>query len=131
MQRILDSSELIAHWRQCRTKFRRPHSRRQIEGWAQALIRLHQTNAIVTPVQVEFLSGFTNRDEMQAAQVFLDCFACIDEGEIPAKDWEETLRRCKRIPRDGKPRQLGDCLIRAIAARLNYEVQTLDAGFPK
>jgi hypothetical protein len=34
------------------------------------------------------------------------------------------------VPRNGKPRQLGDCLIRAIAARLKYDVQTVDGSFP-
>jgi predicted nucleic acid-binding protein len=36
----------------------------------------------------------------------------------------------RRVPPDGSRRQMGDCLIRAIADRLNAEVLTRDAGFP-
>ena len=52
-------------------------------------------------------------------------------GNVTTADWQEAIRIARRVPRNRKPRQLGDCLIRAIANRLRYKVETLDADFPK
>jgi predicted nucleic acid-binding protein len=68
----------------------------------------------------------TNQETLQLTQAFLSEFRVIDAGTIPRSDWESATRRAKRIPRDGKPRQLGDCLIRAIAERLHYDLETFD-----
>jgi predicted nucleic acid-binding protein len=127
---ILDSSKLIGHWRRRYSHRRRPLTPVLITAWATELIELNRTNAIVTPVAVEFLGGFTNRDELHWGEMFLDHFQCIDKQEIPEEDWDNTRRLARRVPRTGKRRQLGDCLIRAIADRLRYQVLTDDQGFP-
>jgi predicted nucleic acid-binding protein len=49
---------------------------------------------------------------------------------ILPEDWQEAIRIASRVPRSPAPRQLGDCLIRAIAHRLKYEVFTSDMNFP-
>lgn len=48
------------------------------------------------------------------------------------EDWKKARQIAERVPRNGKPRQLGDCLIRAIAARLKYyDMQTADDSFSR
>ena len=92
---------------------------------------MHQAKAIVTPIHVEFVAGTRDSSEQELAEAYLAQFDNIDGGKIPKQDWDETLRIAKRIPQNGKPRQLGDCLIRAIANRLKHSVVTPDTGFPK
>ncbi len=92
---------------------------------------MHQAKAIVTPIYVEFLVGTRDSSEQRLAEAYLAQFDNIDGGNIPKEDWDETLRIARRIPPTGKPRQLGDCLIRAIANRLKHTVITPDTGFPK
>ena len=95
------------------------------------LIKIHGTSAVATPVVVEFIAGISNSEQMRLALAFLDQFHAIDETQIPKSDWEDTLRIARRIPKDRKRRHLGDCLIRSIANRLNYDVFTIDKGFPR
>lgn len=49
--------------------------------------------------------------------------------KILSQDLDQARRVAERIPRDGKRRQLGDCLIGAMALHLNYDVVTLDRRF--
>lgn len=130
-RRILDSSILVAYWchrhGQASSKSKIVHAKQ----WAKELIDLYGTNAIVTPVAVEFLSGFCDRQQMEAGQAFLAEFRCIDEQRIPEEDWKRARQLAERIPRSRRRRHLGDCLIRAIADRLGYEVHTSDTGFPR
>jgi hypothetical protein len=128
---IFDTSTLISHWNQCKSKTRGTtitlaHAR----VWGQNLIALRRINAIVTPVVIEFVAGITHKSEMEMARAFLDQFQNIDNGSILAEDWREARRIAERIPRDSKPRHLGDCLVRAIANRLRHDVDTLDNSFP-
>jgi predicted nucleic acid-binding protein len=127
---ILDSSILIDHWCRCHAAARRPIRVQDVRKWAADLITLRRTAAIVTPVYVEMIAGVSSREELKLTRAFLAEFECIDEGRIPEEDWDETIRVAQRVPRDGRPRQLGDCLIRAIANRLRYQVFTQDSGFP-
>jgi predicted nucleic acid-binding protein len=60
---------------------------------------------------------------------FLKPFKVVDEGRIVRQDWDEAERIAKRVHRTGRPRKLGDCLIMAIAQRLNCDVVTADADF--
>jgi len=46
------------------------------------------------------------------------------------QDWEEAVRLAQRVSRVPVPRDLGDCLIRAIADRLRFQVFSLDESFP-
>lgn len=130
-KQVLDTSILIAHWHTCRTAARGMITPAVVRWWAESLIRLRETDAIVTPVYVEMLAGVTSAEECRLTRAFLEKFHRIDGGRIPEEDWAEAIRLAQRVPRNAKPRQLGDCLIRAIADRLNYAVFTLDSSFPR
>jgi predicted nucleic acid-binding protein len=95
------------------------------------MIELEGTRAIVTPVRIEFICGAQSSTELELYEFFLEAFDVIDEGRILQDDWKEALRIARRVPRSGRKRQLGDCLIAAIARRLNWEVMTDEIGFPK
>ena len=130
LKRILDTCVLLAYWKR-RTAASDSPTVADVERWAQELAEIHQGNAIVTPVYVEFIAGTRDSSEQHLAEAFLAQFEILDKGEISRQDWDETRRIAKRIPPRGKPRQLGDCLIRAIANRLKHEVVTADTGFPR
>jgi predicted nucleic acid-binding protein len=85
---------------------------------------------LVTPVVIEFLAGVRGRHELELADKFLSEFAVLDDGNVVPSDWQEARRLARRVPQDGTRRQLGDCLIRAIANRLRADVLTLDEDFP-
>jgi len=128
---ILDTSILITFW----NKQRGDRSWDQIDAtdvqaWAEKLTSLRRSKRIVTPVYIEFIAGVTNGREMELAREYLAAFDIIDEGHILDEDWKHARRLASRIPRDRKPRQLGDCLVRAIADRLRLDVDTLDSSFP-
>ena len=128
---ILDTSVLIRWWRQRRRG--RPLAdidRNEISRWAKQLAEVYQTDAIVTPIYIEMIAGTNDRRELSFTQIFLACFQCVDKQRMLPDDWAEAIRLAARIPRQFRPRDLGDCLIRAIANRLNYDVKTLDGGFP-
>jgi predicted nucleic acid-binding protein len=78
-----------------------------------------------------FIAGIQSSSEMELARSYLAEFEIVDEGRILEEDWEHAKRLAARVPRDGKPRQLGDCLIRAIAIRLKCEVRSLDTRFQR
>lgn len=131
-RRLLDTQVLISFWHRERRRTPPPHNPEDVEAWARKVISAHDTNAIATPVFLEFIAGVTSAEEMRLALSFLAPFKIIDEGNIPKADWEEAERIAKRVSRNTKRRQLGDCLIRAIANRLKYEVApTGDKGFPR
>jgi predicted nucleic acid-binding protein len=98
--------------------------------WATKLIRTYSTDVIVTPVYLEFVAGTKSAAELRTARAYLGALRILDKGKILDRDWVEARRLAERIPRDGKPRQLGDCLIKAIANRFGYEVFSSDQGFP-
>lgn len=129
--RILDTSELIHNWHRCRRRTSRSEAREAAQEWARELIGLHDSSDIVTPVFIEFIAGVRSKGELDLARAYLAEFEIIDEGRILEEDWEHAKRLAARIPRDGKPRQLGDCLILAIAIRLNCDVRSLDKGFKR
>jgi predicted nucleic acid-binding protein len=91
----------------------------------------YKTNAILTPIYGEFMAGVTNREQLQLSRWYLAQFEVLDRGRILSEDWRAAIRMAERIPRNGKPRQLTDCLIRAIANRLRRRVVTRDVDFPK
>ncbi len=130
-KRILDACILITYWKHQDKRLPRSSTPNDARGWAEKLIQLYDTNAIVTPVYVEFIVGVTSTREMQLSQAYLDRFTIVDKGNISKQDWEETKRLAQRVPADGKRRQLGDCLIRAIANRLGYDVSTMDKRFAR
>lgn len=128
---VIDTSVLIRHWHNSRAGV--PWDRLDTAGvtsWAKGLIELEKANTIVTPVYLEFVGGVGDRRELQLARAYLEPFSIIDKGRISAADWKEARRLAERVPPNRRPRDLGDCLIRAIANRLKYEVRTFDTGMP-
>jgi predicted nucleic acid-binding protein len=131
MHRLLDTCILVAHWQRRRKNCKREIDKNAVESWADELIKLEGTNAIVTPVRLEFFAGTNSKSDLALAESYLAKFTVIDNGLITKDDSQEAERLAKRIPKDGKPRHLGDCLIRAIARRLKYDITTSDKTFPK
>jgi predicted nucleic acid-binding protein len=130
-RKIFDTSALIQHWHDSGGRSPAGKTPADAAAWAQRLIAVHDTDAIVTPVFVEFVAGVTNSVELELTRAFLNQFRLLDEGRITSEDWEETLRLAQRVPPNRKPRHLGDCLIAAIGRRLHYEVIRFDRGFPR
>ena len=85
----------------------------------------------MTPVYIEFLGGARSAAELKLYVEYLKSFDVLDKHRIAPEDCQEAIRIAQRVPRSGSPRQLGDCLIRAIANRLNADVFTLDREFPR
>jgi hypothetical protein len=127
---ILDTSVLLRWWNQCRSRHRGEITPAHAERWARRLIALHDTDAIATPVFLEVIGGTTSAREGRLMRSYLAPFQCIDEQRIPPQDWRDATRKAQRVPNDRRPRDLGDCLIRAVADRLTYEVLSYDQGFP-
>jgi predicted nucleic acid-binding protein len=129
--RVLDTNRLINHWYESLGSRRwRQISASQVITWAKDLIRLSGTDGILTPVRIEFLCGVHSKHQYELSSVYLDEFRVYDEGRITKADWAAAERRASRVPRDGSRRQLADCLIGAIADRLNCDVLTSDRRFP-
>lgn len=129
-RRILDTQFLIAHWLGCRRQTE-DASVEVAERWAADLVATYSTDAIVTPVCIEFVAGAQNREELDLKRAYLARLRVVDKGTILDRDWVEGRRLAERVPVDGKPRQLGDGLIKAIANRLAYEVFSHDQRFPR
>ena len=129
-KRILDTSILIGLWQQRRGSSAVRVTNSKAKRWAKELIDLYETNAIATPVYLEVIAGVTSRRELDLTRAFLAEFVCLDEGKILEQDWTQAIQLASRVPGVGRPRHLGDCLIRAIADRLRCEVKTHDTGFP-
>ena len=60
-------------------------------------------------------------------QVERDCLT--GPGYVYTIGHVKAKRLAERVPRDGRRRQLGDCLVQAIANRLRYEVFAIDTFF--
>jgi predicted nucleic acid-binding protein len=125
---VLDTNILIRHWRRNYVRPRKNHRAKDARRWGRELIRAEGTNAIVTPVYIEMIAGASTEQEARLTLAFLQPFRCVDEQDIPPGDWGNAVRLAARAR--GRTRDLGDCLIRAIANRLHYEVRTDDTGFP-
>lgn len=131
MRKVFDTSMLIWAWH--RQRGHRPIAgvpESEARSWPDELTDLYATDAIVTPVRIEFLAGVRDAHELRLARAFMERFRTIDDGHVLAGDWAHAERLAERVPRDGRPRQLGDCLIRAIAARLRHDVLTRERHFP-
>src|SRR5207248_11338214 len=128
----LDTSVLIHHyWKGAAPGTRTAPSEPEAAARASRLIALHRTRDIVTPVELEFLAGARSKRELSLFRTYLKPFARIDQDRTLAADWQEVRQLVQRVPRDGKPREVLDCLIAAIAWRLKRDVITYDLGFPR
>jgi predicted nucleic acid-binding protein len=128
---VLDTSVLIHHWHRSATSPLERSTPVDSREWARELIRLEESATIVTPVLIEMLCGARSAHELRLTKAYLDEFRVIDDGKVTTADWDEAIRLARRIPPDGRPRQLGDCLIRAIAKRLKFKVRTFDTGMSR
>ena len=128
---LLDTNKLIKQWRRSRKRPIAEYTRTDVESWAKELIGIYQTNYILTPVYLEFVSGVVERYEMEMSKAFLSHFIVLDEGKITPEDWAEARRLAERIPRKSRPRGAIDCLIKALAIRLRCVLLTEDLGMPR
>ena len=129
--RILDTSVLLRHWKHRSGASLAGRTPDDAQHRAREAMDLYRSNVIVTAVYVEFIAGVRSSDELRLAERYLAQFKLLDDGESTKEDWEAAKRIAWRVPRSGKPRHLGDCLIRATAKRLRRDVYTLDKDFPK
>jgi predicted nucleic acid-binding protein len=128
-KRVLDTNRLIDQFR-----LLQPYARKKRDDavrCADQLIELHETNAIVSPVEIEIIAGVVDPHEMELTIAFLGLFQIIDKRRILPEDWEEARRIAKHIGNSAKRRDLGDCLITAISNRLRHEVLTGDLGLKR
>jgi predicted nucleic acid-binding protein len=125
-RKILDTHVLIHHWHSFPAKKRTAND---CKAHAEELIEFQGTNLIVSPVLVEFLAG-ASRDDLDFRKAYLEPFEILDEGYIPLADWEEAKRFAQWV-RIGRDRKLGDCLIEAIARRLNGDIVSSDRDFSR
>jgi predicted nucleic acid-binding protein len=129
---VLYTNVLVQHWRNSRSGGASGQIKDvDADVWARRLIDFEETNAIVTPVLLEYLCGVRDRVELGLARAYLKPFESVDKGRILAADWREAKRLAERVPRNGRPRDFSDCLIKAIATRLNYQVRSFDTGMPQ
>jgi predicted nucleic acid-binding protein len=128
---VLDTSVLLRHWHRSVTRHLERSTMDDASKWARELIAIEETDAIVTPVAIEVICGVRTAQELRLTRAFLDELRVLDGGDVTAADWNEARRLGERIPRDGRPRQLGDCLIQAIARRFKFLVRTFDTGTPR
>jgi predicted nucleic acid-binding protein len=126
MKRVLDTNILLAHFHRLRPLANKTPA--DAEEWARRLIADKEADAIVSPVEVEFLCGVLNQDERKLREGFLKPFRLIDEHRTLPEDWREAMRIAKHPGFHASKRDLGDCLIIAISDRLRHEVLTDDKG---
>jgi predicted nucleic acid-binding protein len=130
-RRVLDTNILINHWGDACDRHRpRPVTQHLARQWGRALVRLRETDAILTPIYLEYICGQQSRDRVILARAYLSIFDIVDGGSILEQDWEKARRLAERVLPDRSPRQLGDCLVRAICTRLRLDVATVDRRFP-
>ena len=127
---VLDTNRLIDLWRGKTLGIVRVTSAATAEAAARAWLAEFPEDVILTPVRLEFLGGTRSRDELRLAEQFLSYFRVLDDGRILTADWQAAERYVKRVPFDGRPRGLFDCLITAIADRLHAEIDSRDTGLP-
>ncbi len=125
-KRVLDTNILITHFQQLRPL--NDKGTGDAEEWARRLIKDKEADAIVSPIEVEFLCGVLNEHERRLRESYLRPFRVIDDRRTLPQDWQEARRVAKHPGFHTGPRDLGDCLITAISDRLNHEVITDDKG---
>ena len=124
----LDTSELSAHFDRYKAKLHR-YTEEDAKQWAEGLIKFRETDVIVTPVFIELIAAAQNAHQLKMYRAYLSKFRRFDKGRILPTDWEQAANLAARIPRDGKPRQLGDCLLLALEKRFNLRFITRDKRF--
>jgi predicted nucleic acid-binding protein len=123
--RILDTEVLISHY----NRMTKSRSVEAVKAHARQLIKIQETNWILSPIRIEFLCGARDSHEFKLYSAYLEPFELLDEKNIPPQDWAEAERRAQWVKESGRRRKLGDCLIQAIAKRWHAEVITRDQDF--
>ncbi len=124
-KRILDTEVLISHYH----KMTAPRTVDAARAHARNLINIQDTKWILWPIRIEFLCGVRDSNELKLYSAYLEPFEVLDKPDIKPQDWIEAERLARRVKEIGRPRKLGDCLIQAIAIRLNADVVTRDPDF--
>jgi predicted nucleic acid-binding protein len=122
----LDTNVLIAHFNELRPLDGKGED--EVEAWARSLTSDRGTNAILSPVEVEFLCGVVNQHELRLHEAYLRVFEVVDDRKTLPQDWQEARRLAKHAGYQARPRDLGDCLISAISDRLHLEILSDDKG---
>lgn len=130
-KRLFDTSLLIAHFNQFPEQEQKTPA--ALRDWGAKLVEIHSTDPVCSPVVIELLAGTRDQQELYLHLAFLSAFTSIDDGKIPPGDWQKAQQLAQRVPskRSGRARDLGDCLIRAIADRLHCDVLALDKWFSR
>jgi predicted nucleic acid-binding protein len=123
--RILDTEMLISHY----NRMTGSKTVEAVKAHARRLIKIQDTKCILSPIRIEFLCGARDRNEFKLYSAYLEPFDVLDKRITPPQDWREAERRAKWVKEFGRRRKLGDCLIQAIATRLNAEIVTRDPDF--
>ena len=125
--RILDTEVLISHY----NKMAKARSVAAVKAHAGQLIKIQETNWILSPIRIEFLCGALDSNEFKLYSAYLEPFEVLDKHNIPPQDWSEAERLAQWAKESGRRRKLGDCLIQAIAKRLHAEIVTRDPDFQR
>lgn len=125
-KRLFDTNILIADFHQIRPFAGKTPG--DAEERAKRLIKDREADAILSPVVVEFLCGVLDQHERLLREGYLRPFRVVDELRTLPQDWKEAQRIAKHPGFKPRPRDLGDCLIIAVAGRIHYEVLTYDRG---
>ena len=137
MKQLLDTNQLITYWqRRQRTDVVHVPDPDIAAAWGRDLIASTGTDAIVSPVYLEFVGAARSGEELGAYRAFLDSFTVLDGWDIRPADLRRAKSLAERVPRRHRtdpvrPRGAIDCLIRALAARHGHTVLSDDAGFPR
>src|ERR1017187_2949364 len=101
---LLDTSVLVRHWRGCRTGKKSAEIKEgDAELWARRLIEIEDTNAIATPVLLEYLCGVRDQLELGLARAYLKPFRSVDKGKTLVADWRGAQRLAQRGPQNRQP----------------------------
>ena len=126
-RRVLDTNKLLRLWKGHGLTTRQKADARSPLLAAELWLKKYKLDGILSPVRLEFLGG-THGDKLKLAEEFLAMFPVFEERKILPADWLEAERLAKRVPPSGAPRGAVDCLLAAIATRLNAEFETEDTG---
>jgi predicted nucleic acid-binding protein len=128
-KQTFDTNILINHFNRHRPLDGK--SEKDAESWVQILTQDHDTKLILSPVEVEFLCGVVDEHEMRLREAFLRRFEVADDHRTLPEDWKEARRFAKHPGYQPRSRDLGDCLLLAIADRLNLRIITDDKGLKR
>jgi predicted nucleic acid-binding protein len=124
-----DTNILITHFHRHRPLDGK--NEKDAEGWARVLIEDNDSKLILSPVEVEFLCGVVDEHEMRLREAFLRPFEVVDQRRTLPEDWKEARRLAKHPGYQPRSRDLGDCLLLAIAGRLNLQIIADDRGLKR